>query len=351
MATHPQIPGCTFVRFIGEGGFADVYLYQQNNPARKVAIKALKPEMATKKVSELFSNESRLLAKLGTHPHIIKIYQSGISYDGRPYIMMEFCDKTLSDIIKVSPLTPKEIIEVGISVCDAVATAHNVGVLHLDVKPGNLMYNSFGQLMLSDFGIAGTIEESSQTNAMTARWSAPELVSHTSSASKQTDIYSIGVTLYALATGHNPFKGDSKNINKLIISGKFDAKLQTIPKSISFIILKAMNKSVSERYQTAEEMITDLQKVQQSFEFTPTPVYFQNFSEKLEIGNSEQINTKKYYIPTSTNREYKSQSSKLTASRIIELQQQENKSKQKNIIIAGLSVAVVLIIGCLLFLL
>ncbi|MDR1447962.1 MAG: serine/threonine protein kinase [Candidatus Ancillula sp.] len=345
------IAGYTAIRKIGTGGFADVYLCRQENPSRMVAVKAIKSEMLQDKVLNLFVKEIKLLAQLGDHPHIMKVYDSGLSLNGRPYCAMEYCERVLSNVIKRQVLDTAQLLDVGISLCDAVKLSHDAGILHRDIKPSNLMYSSYGQLLLSDFGIARVLDDDYFSTAMSKHWSAPEVVSRKSEATKQSDIYSIGTTLYALCTGHNPFaEDDTRKLQSSIINGKYDKTITSgIPVSIRNIINKAMNKNIDIRYKAVSEILEDLQKVQVSLGLPPTKTYTDDLYGHPQIHGTSEYSFPDYSVGTNTQRDYKTSSSRLSTAHIQELEEQAEQVKKQKAIIVGLVVLLVIFTGALLF--
>ncbi len=166
-AAPPDLPGFTYVDLLGSGGFADVYLYEQHLPRRRVAVKVLLTDrMSSGSVSE-FTSEANVMAMLSTHPAIVTIYQAGVAADGRPYLVMEYCPKpNLQVRYRREPFPIAESLRVGVQVAAAVETAHRAGVLHRDIKPANILVTEYNRPALTDFGIASTTSAAAESAPM-----------------------------------------------------------------------------------------------------------------------------------------------------------------------------------------
>ena len=150
----PELPGFVYVQPLGTGGFADVFLYEQQMPRRRVAVKVLIAERITSGAAQEFTDEANVMAMLSTHPAIVTIYQAGVAGDGRPYLVMEYCPRpNLQVRARKEPFSVAEALRVGIQVAGAVETAHRAGVLHRDIKPANILVTEYNRPALTDFGI------------------------------------------------------------------------------------------------------------------------------------------------------------------------------------------------------
>ncbi|HWL01839.1 MAG TPA: serine/threonine-protein kinase, partial [Microbacteriaceae bacterium] len=156
-STPPVLPGFAFVRPLGAGGFADVFLYEQDMPRRVVAVKVLAADAINPEVRRLFNAEADRMAQLSAHPSILTIYQASISSDGRPYLATEFCPESFGDRYKQAPIALPVVLDAGIRMAAALETAHRAGVLHRDIKPSNILVTQLGQPVLADFGIAASL--------------------------------------------------------------------------------------------------------------------------------------------------------------------------------------------------
>lgn len=139
---------------LGRGGFADVYLYRQKRPERKVAVKVLR-ELGSREGRQVFTTEADALAATCAHPAILSLYQTGKLPDGRPYLVLQYCPVTnLSQRVRRSPLPLKEALDITIRLTGALETIHRAGLAHRDMKPANVLISEFSTPVLSDFGLA-----------------------------------------------------------------------------------------------------------------------------------------------------------------------------------------------------
>ncbi|MDQ1597728.1 MAG: hypothetical protein QOI70_1152, partial [Microbacteriaceae bacterium] len=153
----PVLPGFSTINILGSGGFADVFLYEQNMPRRQVAVKVLLSEVVDDHVRRMFQAEANLMAQLSSHPSILTVYQAGVSSDGRPYLVMELCSAALSERYRRERIPVAEVLRIAVKIGSAIETAHRAGVLHRDIKPSNILLTAYGHPVLADFGIASTV--------------------------------------------------------------------------------------------------------------------------------------------------------------------------------------------------
>jgi serine/threonine-protein kinase len=256
------------VNHVARGGMAQVYLAKDLLLDRPVALKVLFPELSVDQAFvRRFRREAQAAANL-THPNIVSIYDWGEG--ARTYfIVMEYVDgRTLAQLIAQGPLEPTRAASIAADVAGALAFAHRHGVIHRDVKPGNVLIDNSGQVKVTDFGIAravggGAQEGLTQTGAVmgTATYFSPEQAQG-QPVDARSDIYSLGVVLYEMVTGRIPFAGD----NPVAIAYKHVREdpvaptlvNQAVPPPLEAIILQAMAKDPQLRYQTAEELQADL---------------------------------------------------------------------------------------------
>jgi serine/threonine-protein kinase len=259
-------------RKLARGGMADVYLARDLLLDRPVAVKVLFSEYAKDDTFvERFRREARAAANLN-HPNIVAIYDWGQQY-GTYFIVMEYVEgRTLSEIIRTEgPLHPNRGAEVTADVAAALAFAHRNGVIHRDIKPGNILITSTGQVKVADFGIAQALTaEATQANLTqvgavmgTATYFSPEQAQG-KPADPRSDLYSLGCVLYEMLTSRPPFNGESPvAIAYKHVQEKPSAPSEVaagIPEPLEAIDLKLLAKDPADRYPSAEDLRTDLRR-------------------------------------------------------------------------------------------
>lgn len=250
---------------IGKGGMANVYKAYQASVDRYVAIKVLPTQLAeSKEFATRFHQEARIIAML-EHPHILPVFDYGES-DGIAYFVMRYLEAgTLKDKMEAGrPLPLNDIDRIFTQLAEALSYAHSHGVVHRDLKPANALIDSFGNVFLTDFGIAKLLESASprltQTDAVmgTPAYISPEQAQG-QSVDQRSDIYSLGIILYEMVTGSVPFIADTplavlfKHItDPLPLPSKVKAD---VPDPIEKVILKALAKNPQDRFATASDFI------------------------------------------------------------------------------------------------
>ncbi|PID98442.1 MAG: serine/threonine protein kinase, partial [Actinomycetales bacterium] len=207
MSFAPDIPGLAFIQKLGAGGYADVYLYEQSMPKRRVAVKVLRDAGMSSTVRERFRAEANAMAQL-THPNIVPVYSADTTEDGHPYIVMMYYPRaSLAERVKRSPLTVAEALQIGIKLASAAETAHRAGMLHRDIKPANVLTDQYGNPGLGDFGIAADVAIGDDDDpGVSVPWSPPELLYGTLPPSVRSDVYSLAATIWHLLVGRSPFE-------------------------------------------------------------------------------------------------------------------------------------------------
>ena len=261
---------------IGEGGMSYVYKARCRKLNRFVAVKVLKDSFKNNEnIVSKFKKEATSIANL-SNPNIVNVLDVG-STDGVNYIVMEYVEgKTLKDIIKEKKKIPYDIaITFAIKIARALDCAHKNNIIHRDIKPQNILVTRDGVVKVTDFGIAKSMTEStiSHTNSVlgSAHYFSPEQAKG-SYVDYRTDLYSLGIVLYEMVTGEVPFDGDSpvtvavKHIQETAMEPK--VLTPEIPDALNYLIMKAISKEPSNRYQTAIEFIEDLEKIKNNEDFT-----------------------------------------------------------------------------------
>ena len=280
-STPPQLPGYEPVRVLGLGGFADVFLYEQQLPRREVAVKVLLAGSLDGDVRARFQTEANLMAQLSHHPSIVTIYHAAIAADGRPFLVMEYCSRPgLAQRYRQERMSVAEALRIGIRLASAVETAHRAGILHRDIKPANVLTTDFGWPALTDFGIAATTGQGGggATVGMSIPWSPPELLGEHPTGDERSDVYSLAATIYSLLAGRTPFEiaGGQNSAQQLVARiersplpalGRDDA-----PASLYEVLDKAMAKVPARRYASAAAVARALQQVEAELRLPITPL-------------------------------------------------------------------------------
>jgi eukaryotic-like serine/threonine-protein kinase len=254
---------------IARGGMATVWKARDEVLARTVAVKVLHPHLSDDvSFLERFKREAYAAARL-THPNIVSIYDTGFDRDDRGgerhYIVMEYCGGgTLADLAKSSGgrVAPEPLIDVAISICDALEYAHAAGLVHRDIKPANVLRAESGTIKVGDFGIAKAATEAGDITTTgtilgTVTYLSPEQA-RGEEPDARSDIYSLGVVLYELLVGRAPFEGESqvatalKHMNDIPPAPR--SIVPTVPRDLETIVLRALAKDPNDRYASAGDM-------------------------------------------------------------------------------------------------
>lgn len=255
------------IELIGSGGMANVYKALCHRLNRYDAVKIMRDETAANtELRRRFRAESQAVAML-SHPNIVSVYDVSHN-DDVEYIVMELIDGiTLKQYLqKKSVLDPSEVLDFTIQTAKALEHAHSKGIIHRDIKPQNIMLLKDGMIKVADFGIASlenTIEENNGETVGSVHYIAPEQA-RGEAPDARSDIYSLGIVMYEMLTGRLPYVGNSdvevavKHMNTDPVTPR--DIVPSIPEELERICLKAMNSNIDERYQTASEMLADLEQ-------------------------------------------------------------------------------------------
>jgi len=261
---------------LGKGGMGKVYKIFDKKIKEKVALKLLKPEIASdEETIERFSNELRFARKIA-HRNVCRMYDLG-EEQGTHYITMEYVsgEDLKSTILRVGQLSVGKTVSTIKQVCEGLAEAHRLGVVHRDLKPQNIMIDKEGNAKIMDFGIARSLKAKGITGAGvmigTPEYMSPEQVEG-KEADQRADIYSLGIILYEMLTGHVPFEGDTpfsvayKQKNEIPLDPKkFNPQ---IPDDLGRLVLRCMEKEREKRYQSADEVSSELSKIERGIPTT-----------------------------------------------------------------------------------
>ena len=275
----PDLPGFTYVEPLGTGGFADVFLYEQEMPRRRVAVKVLLADRISSGAAQEFADEANVMAMLSTHPAIVTIYQAGVAGDGRPYLVMEYCPRpNLQLRARKDAFSVAEALRVGVQVAGAVETAHRAGVLHRDIKPANILVTEYNRPALTDFGIASTTGATGEASGMSIPWSPPESFAEPPQSGPRTDVWALGATLFTLLAGRSPFeRPGERNSSADLIERIERAALPALgrpdsPESLQRVLERSMAKNPDDRFPSAVAFARALQKVQIELSHSVTPI-------------------------------------------------------------------------------
>lgn len=255
------------IELIGSGGMANVYKALCHRLNRYDAVKIMRDETAANtELRRRFRAESQAVAML-SHPNIVSVYDVSHS-DDVEYIVMELIDGiTLKQYLqKKSVLDPSEVLDFTIQTAKALEHAHSKGIIHRDIKPQNIMLLKDGMIKVADFGIASlenTIEENNGETVGSVHYIAPEQA-RGEAPDARSDIYSLGIVMYEMLTGKLPYVGNS-DVEVAVMHMNTDPVtprdiVPSIPEELERICLKAMNSNIDERYQSASEMLADLEE-------------------------------------------------------------------------------------------
>ena len=276
----------TILSKIGAGGMGEVYLAQDSNLDRKVALKLLPSEVASDhERMRRFIQEAKAASALN-HPNIITIHEVG-QFDSRHFIATEFIDgQTLRQMMRRGHSKLNDVLEISIQAASALAAAHEAGIVHRDIKPENIMVRRDGYIKVLDFGLAklteaegSTPDPEARTQTLvntdagtvlgTATYMSPEQAKG-KYVDGRTDLWSLGAVIYELVAGHAPFEAEtSSEVIGLILNkeplplARFDREA---PAELDRIVMKALTKELDERYQTARDLLVDLKRLKRQHE-------------------------------------------------------------------------------------
>ncbi|MGN6205273.1 protein kinase domain-containing protein [Humibacter sp.] len=303
----PELPGYSYERLLGSGGFSDVFLYEQKLPRRKVAVKVLLTDQLDQQSRAHFVAEANVMAQLSAHPYIVTIYHADVSQDDRPYFVMEYCSgPSLGERYKRERFGVEDALRIGVRVAGAVATAHAAGILHRDIKPANVLTNDFGWPALTDFGISSTLEDelpihttttlsrlpstgasdttSRQSVGLSVPWSPPEMFEDDPKPDVRSDVFSLAATIYTLLAGHTPFEVPGRSNGTLDLIGRIERGAITplnrpdAPRTLVAVLAKGMASRREDRFASPVDFARALQRVELELGYSPTGIEVPNLA-------------------------------------------------------------------------
>ncbi len=259
----PSVPGVEDLQVIGRGGFGVVYRGHQADLGRDVAVKVLSAAGADERALELWRREVTAMGRLSNHPNIVSAFSTGVTDDGLPYLVMPYVPGgSLHDRIRAEgPLGGPETARIGARLAGGLAAAHASGVLHRDVKPGNVLMSEYGEPQLSDFGIARLVDAATTTTGSvraTIGFAAPEVLGG-EPATPATDVYGLGATLHAALAGQAPFAGTEEEsfaarIGRVMTQPPPDLRPLGVAPALAAVVEATLAKDPDRRPQTADDL-------------------------------------------------------------------------------------------------
>ncbi len=255
------------VKILGQGGMGAVYKANDLELNRTVALKVIRPDLARDKAIVDRFKQELLLAHQVTHRNVIRIYDLSEA-DGMKFITMEYVEgeNLLTLLHQKKKFSPDEAVEIMQQVCRALEAAHSVGVIHRDLKPQNIMRDKSGRILVMDFGLARTLEGDGMTQSGalvgTMEYMSPEQALG-KPLDQRSDIFALGLIFYEMLTGQMPFKADSTIASLIRRTQERVAPVSdhdnTIPRSVSEIVTKCLERDLDLRYATAKQLLADLE--------------------------------------------------------------------------------------------
>jgi serine/threonine protein kinase len=312
-SSPPELPGYTPIQLLGSGGFADVFLYEQRLPRRRVAVKVLLTEELRRDTRAQFVAEANLMAQLSAHPFIVTIFHADVSADGRPYFVMEYCSgPSLAERYKRERFAVEDALRTGIRLAGAVATAHAAGILHRDIKPANVLTNDYGWPALTDFGISSNLEgelpvhtvtspaDASATSSgqsaigMSVPWSPAEMFEDDPRPDQRSDVFSLAATVHTLLAGRTPFEIPGRPNGSLDLIGRIERGAITpidradMPRSLASVLAKGMAVRREDRYPSAVEFARALQRVELELGYAATTIEVPNLASERTATDDDE---------------------------------------------------------------
>lgn len=283
--TRTDIGPYRVIRSLGAGGMGHVYLAHDSRLNRPVAVKLISHYIAGEEESVRRFRQEALAASALNHPNILTIYEIG-EVDGDSFIATEFVDgKTLRELIDSAPIPIDRCLDIAKQIATALSAAHAAGIVHRDIKPPNIMIRFDGLVKILDFGVAKftlpnneglsdpAIETTPGTVVGTAAYMSPEQA-RGNPIDNRSDLWSLGVILYEMVTGQRPFEGDTAlDLMSAVIERQpapLSSSGKVVPSLLEDLVFKALEKNREHRYQTATEVLLDLQELTKSLEIAQT---------------------------------------------------------------------------------
>lgn len=260
-----EVPGYEIIDVLGRGGFGVVYRARQLSVDREVAVKIDTRVILDDRDQRRFLREVKAAGWLSGHPHVVEIHDAGVLADSRPYLVMELCPG--GSLAGRAPMPPREVAEIGQKIADALAAAHDLGVLHRDIKPGNILVKRYGTVGLADFGLAALVEAGRDTSvtlaALTPAYAAPEAF-HLHPPTPQSDVYALAATLYTLLAGYPPRFPAEGELSVPEIMRRHAEPVEDVPGAppqLMAVLRRGLAIDPAHRYQDAAALRADLSQL------------------------------------------------------------------------------------------
>lgn len=266
----PVLPGYQWIRPLGSGGFADVFLCRQELPSREVAVKVARRDRGADGEAGI-AREADVMALVSGHPAVAQLYGAGRTPDGRPYLVMEYCPvANILDQVRANPMATDRALSMIIRMCGGVEMLHRAGYVHRDIKPSNIMINAYGSPVLTDFGVSEPVgtDPRAGRDGFSVMWAPPEQIAGTARAHPTQDVWALGATLWTLLMGRSPFEvvdGDNsaKTVAQRVARGRVSRiDRPGVPDAVTAIVRRAMSLDPEQRFGSAAALGYALQTIE-----------------------------------------------------------------------------------------
>jgi serine/threonine-protein kinase PknK len=271
LTVAPRLPGYRDLTPLGQGGYSEVYRAYQEQFDRWVAVKVLTFALTDERSRSRFLRECQVAGRVSSHPHIATVYDAGLAPSGRPYIAMELCEggSVADQLRSAGPFPVAKALRIGVAVAGALESAHRAGVVHRDVKPGNVLLTGYGQPALTDFGLSVVSEHHEVTagaDALSPYYAPPEVLSR-AQPTPVSDVYALASTVYTMLASRPPHQlGPGEALASLLARivqvdvppvGRPD-----VPRSLDVALLAALARDPGVRTPSALAFAVELGQVQ-----------------------------------------------------------------------------------------
>ncbi len=303
----PQIPGLTYLRPLGSGGYCDVLLYEQDEPRMKVAVKILTAPGLSAERRRQFTAEGKAMAALADHPFIVPVFRAGVTGEGRPFLVMQFYpEPNLAQRARHERIPVADALRIGIQIAGAVETAHRSGILHRDVKPANVLGGPYGNPGLTDFGLAAVIAgPDAPVEGVSVPWAPPEVLLASAPPDVRGDVYSLAATVWHLLSGRSPFERPGEDNSAAALHGRIVRGEPTptgradVPESLDRLLRQAMARNPALRPSSALAFARGLQRIEQELRLGLTQIVVPSGARLAEATTTSSTRVRAV-IPRST---------------------------------------------------